>query len=237
MRTRIFIAFLVLLALAAGQIRAEEPQLAYRILSTYVDQRQAKADDGNLVGGLVLAGAGGLLLSGAATTWFYGDDISRAATGQPIDPELRNNMTLGLGIGGLATIGVSAGLLAAKPHDWRAEYAEVFEEEDPQVQEALAVASLRDIAVKGKQERIRGAFSNLLAPVLFAVIKAGVNSVEGKEWSDGIVDGLRWNIFSIVGGASSLLGSSEGERLYDKYLAGREALYGPSSRLPAGGRN
>lgn len=231
MRHRSIVGVFILVVLLARGVFAEEPQLAYRILSSYVDQRQADSGAGRRVAGTVMTVAGGLMVGAAAATWFQGEEIAMAVADTTLDPDLKLSLSLGLGLGGLVSSGIGIGILVTPPRDWRVEFGDVFDEGDPVVQEALAVAALKDLAVSGRNERVRGAVANLLSPVLYAAVRAGINLGAGKGWSEGVLDGLSVNIFSIVGGVSSLFGSSEGERLYEKYLAGREALYGPTPRI------
>ena len=220
------IAVVMALVSAFSVAAQEQPQIAYRILSGYVDKKQAESNEGKKIGGLVLAGTGGLLLAAGATTWFYGDEISTSATGYPMDAEAKAGMALGLGLGGLTTTLIGGGLLFAKPHDFKAQYAEVFDERDAQVQEALAIAALKDISIQGKKVRITGAISSFLTPIIFGAVVAAANVSQGKEWSHDILDGLYWNAFSVAGGISALFSTTEEERLYQKYQAGREAFYG-----------
>lgn len=220
------LGLVVLIAFVISSGFAQEPQLAYRILTGYVEKKEATAGAGRRIGGGILTATGGLMIGAAATTWCFGDAIAAELGGGAMDPDLRFNLSLGLGLGGLATTGIGIGILASRPKNYRAEYAEVFTEVDPQIQEALAVAALRNMAVQGKKNRITGALSSLLAPVIYSAIKAGVNVSQGKAWDDDILSGLYWNAFSITGGITSLFSESEEERLYDKYLVGRDALYG-----------
>ncbi|HCM25153.1 MAG: hypothetical protein A2Z99_06160 [Treponema sp. GWB1_62_6] len=220
------IAIVIALVSAFRVAAQEQPQIAYRILSGYVDKKQAEANQGKKTGGLIVAGTGGMLLAAGATTWFYGDDISNSASGSPMDIEAKVGMALGLGLGGLTLTLIGGGLLFAKPNDFRAQYAEVFDENDAQIQEALAIAALKDISIQGKKVRITGAVSSFLTPLIFGAILAAANVNKGEPWSDGITDSLYWNAFSIAGGISALFSTTEEERLYEKYRAGREAFYG-----------
>jgi hypothetical protein len=225
MKRRIVCALLIfisILALAAE----DQPQIGYRILSGYLTKKEADGDRGRKGVGIGFATTGGLLIAGAATTYFAGDWIGESLFSGAMDPEIKTNVSLGLGIGGLAASAIGAGILAAKPRDWTLEYAEVFAETDQQVREALAVAALKDLAIKGKKERMTGAISNLAVPIVFGAARASINIAKGKAWYMDILDGIYWSPWSVVSGLTSLFGTSEEERLYEKYLAGRDALYG-----------
>ena len=213
-------------SLASPLFAEEEPQLAYRILTGYFDKQAVEGERGRKGAGTAFTSIGGTLLAGAGVTYFAGDYIGEGFFGGPMDPEIKNNVALGLGIGGLATTAIGVGLLRAKPHDPAVEYAEVFQEDDAQVREALAVAALKDLSIKGKKRRMTNAVSNLAVPLAYALVKAGMNVAEGKAWNDHISGGFYWGVWNVSSGLTSLFGTTEEERLYEKYLAGREALYG-----------
>lgn len=224
---RLFAFLSALLFLGALAPAQDEVEIAYRILSGYVDKKEAQGATGARIAGGILSASGGLMLGAAATTWFAGDRIA-AASGASLDPDLKSGLTIGLGVSGLGLTGLGVGFLAAKPHDYHAEYAEVFREADPRVREALSVAALRELALKGKSARVTGALSSLLVPALTVAIQAGTNLTKGKVWYDHALDSLSWSAWSIAGGITGLFGTSEEERLYAKYLAGRDAIYGES---------
>jgi len=218
----LFAAALALPTLAAE----EEPQIGYRILSGYIERKQIEGDRGRRGAGTFFTATGGILLAGAATTYFAGDQIGESLFDGPMDPTIRNNLSLGLGIGGAATLALGAGILASKPHDWNLEYAEVFEESDAQIREALAVAAIKDLAIKGKKTRMVSAVTNLAVPLIYGAVRASINLSDRKDWYDGISEGLTWSAWNVASGIGSLFGTSEEERLYEKYQAGRDALYG-----------
>lgn len=214
-------------ALVASSLAAEaQPEIAYRILSGYVEKRESAGDKGAKVAGAVLSSIGGLAIGGAAVSWFGSDAIADAMSAPRLDQETKLGLTIGLGVGGAAFAVGGAALIAAKPFDYRAAYAEVFTERDPAVREALSVAVLRDLAIRGREERVAGALSSLLVPLVSSAIRVAVNVSEDKVWSDNLFSGVSWSSWSLVGGITGLLSTSEEERLYEKYLAGRDALYG-----------
>jgi hypothetical protein len=226
MRHRI-VCVLLILASAIGVAAEDQPQIAYRILSGYIDKKEAESESGRRIGGTILTSVGGSLLVAGGITYFAGDYLAENVFGGgPMDPEVKRNVSLGLGIGGLGAMGIGAGILAAKPHDFDVDYAEVFAESDSQVREALAVAALKDLAIRGKKDRMVSAISNLAVPLLWGAIRAGMNSIEGRPWDDKLFDNFYWSAGSIASGVASIVSQSEEERLYEKYLAGRDALYG-----------
>lgn len=221
------IAAAVLAALAALSLSAEaQPEIAYRILSGYVEKKEAAGDAGSKVAGTVLSSIGGLAIGGAAVAWFGSDEIADAMGAPRLDQDTKLGLTIGLGVGGAAFALGGAALIAAKPLDYRAAYAEVFTERDSAVREALSVAVLRDLALRGREARVTGALSSLLVPLVSSAIRVAVNVSEDKVWSDNLFSGVSWSSWSLVGGITGLFSTSEEERLYEKYLAGRDALYG-----------
>lgn len=234
MRKYRFVAFVFLVSwavpLTAQEVpvveKQEEPQIGYRILSTYFDKMDIEGNKGMKIAGSILTISGGLMLGGAATTWFAGDQISQDLYGVPMDTDTKKYVSIGLGVGGVVTSSIGMGLLFSKPIDYHVQYAEVFNESDASVREALAVAALMDLSMKGKSERIMNGILNLATPLFTIAINALSNLSEGNDWYDNIMEGGFINAGNIALGLSSLFGTSEEERLYEKYRAGRDALYG-----------
>jgi hypothetical protein len=224
-KKHVFIPFFSILLCLGSVFAEDQPEIAYRILSGYIDKKEAGGTAGAKIAGSILAGTGGLLIGGAAVTWFGGDAIA-ARSGTVFDPQTKSGVTIGLGVGGLALAVAGSALMTAKPHDYRLEYGEVFRESDAQVREAMSVAVLRDLSIKAEKARVTGALSTLLVPLLSAAITAGVNVSNGKNWYDGVMNSVGWSAWSIAGGISNLFGTSEEERLYQKYQAARDAMYG-----------
>jgi hypothetical protein len=225
--TRRLLAAVSIACISLSSLVAEDqPQIAYRILSGYLAKEEAEGERGKHGAGIAFATIGGTLIAGGAVTYFAGDMIGESFFGGPMDREIRTNVSLGLGIGGLASTAIGAGILAAKPRDFDMEYAEVFAETDAQVREALAVAALKDLSIKGKKNRMVSAITNLAVPLVYGAARAGMNAVEGKPWNEDIFGGFYWSAWNLASGFGSLFGTSEEERLYEKYLAGRDALYG-----------
>jgi hypothetical protein len=204
----------------------ERPQVAYRLFSTWADNYMSEARKGKLIAETILYSGGAISLAGSALTWYGGDEISRELGSGPMDPELKQNLALGLGIGGGALI-LSGMIVHSVPvQDYRAIYADVFEERDPEVQEAMAVSVLRYQADKGKERRITSFISGLVVPVLVCGVTAGINASQGRNWSDGLEGSLQGSSWGFVGSLTSIFTKSPEERLYERYLATRDALYG-----------
>jgi hypothetical protein len=202
-----------------------KPQIAYRLFSNWADNYQAEATRGKAIGQGVLFGGGALLLGGAAATWYGGDRIATEISGSPMDPELKQNLALGLGIGGITLLasGMIVGSVPIK--DYRAIYADVFMEKDPEVQEAMAASVLHYQADKGKERRITSFISGIAVPLVAGLITAGINTTQGKSWDAGLWDSLKGSSWSIGGSIIYLFEKTPEERLYERYLSTRDALY------------
>jgi hypothetical protein len=214
------------------------PQIAYRLFSSWVDENEREAGKGKGIAISLLFTGGGLALGGAIATFAGGDKISQSVSGQPMEPLLKQNLVIGLGIAsaGLYTAGFL--VAASKAPEYRRIYSDVFGEPDPDVQEAMAVSILRYQADKGKEKRIASFISALALPLITGGIRASINLSKGDPWADGVFDSIKGQSWSIASGLVSLVSKTPEERLYERYLATRDALYGIPSRLdpPGAGR-
>jgi hypothetical protein len=203
-----------------------KPQVAYRLFSKWADNYQIEALRGKTIAQTVLFSAGAISLAGSALTWYGGDEIAREATGVPMDADLRQNLALGLGIGGGALL-VSGLIVRAVPvKDYRAIYADIFEERDPEVREAMAVSVLRYQADRGKESRIISFISGFVVPIIAGGIKAGANLAQGESWNKDVLSSMGSSSWWMAGSIVSLFQKSPEERLYERYLSTRDALYG-----------
>jgi hypothetical protein len=210
----------------AAKGSGDKPQFAYNIFSAWVDDYVANAKRGKAVASGILFTTSALTLAGAGTVWFAGDAISRNATGYPMDLGAKQGWTLGLGIAGTACL-IPAIIVAASPiKDYRSIYADVFQEKDPEVQEAMAASVLRYQSDKGKESRLTGAVLGLAVPLVAGGFRVAANVSSGTNWSTGVWSSLGSASWSLVFSAVSLFTKSEEERRYDRYLQARDAYYG-----------
>jgi hypothetical protein len=203
-----------------------KPQVAYHLFSTWADNYMADAKRGKAIGEEFLFGTGAVSLAGAALTWYEGDAISNNLSGSPMDPDIKRNLTMGLGIGG--GVFILAGLIVQSVpiKDYRAIYADVFQERDPEVQEAMAVSVLRYQADRGKERRITSFVVGLVVPLLAGGIQAGVNLAQGNPWGKDMLTTMGNSSWWMAGSIVDLFRKTPEERLYDRYLTTRDALYG-----------
>jgi energy-converting hydrogenase Eha subunit A len=204
---------------------SDKPQIAYHLFSTWADNYQTEATRGKVIGSTILYSIGALGTAGSIVTWTKGDEIAREITGSPIDPELRNGLTLGLGIG--AGVSFLSGILVSVTpiKDYRAIYADVFQENDAEVQEAMAASVLHYQADRGKERRITSFVSGLIVPLIAGGITASINAAQGRNWTDGMFDSIKGSSWSMAWSITSLFSKTEEERLYDRYISARDAYY------------
>lgn len=220
---------LVAFALAGAAFAQDSSQIAYRLLTGYITKQELQNKDMGPVYGILATSIGGLMIAGAATTWFYGDEISQSLRSTPMDPVEKLSSTIGLGVGGLISFGVAAWCFTAEATDYRAMYPEVFTETDPAIQEALAAAVLRDMSIKGQEKRMTGILVNFLAPLAVIGINIGINLTKGNAWYDKLESNLLYTAGNIAAGACAFFERTEEERLYEKYLSARQTLFGTSA--------
>ncbi len=203
-----------------------KPQIAYRLFTTWADSYMANARRGKVIGETVLYSTGAIALAGAALTWYGGDAISNNVSGSPMDPQLKQNLAMGLGIGGISFLAIGSIVSSVPIKDYRALYADVYEEKNPEVQEAMAASVLRYQSDKGKESRITSFITGLVVPLAAAAITGGINAAQGNNWSDGLLNALKGSSWTMCFSLVSLFQKTPEERLYDRYLATRDALYG-----------
>jgi len=201
-----------------------KPQVAYHLFSTWADNYMARARRGKIAGESILLGTGALAVGGAAATWYAGDTLSQQAGWGSMDYSLKQDLTMGLGIGGGLLLASGLIVSAVPIKDYRAIYADVFEERDSEVQEAMAVSVLRYQADRGKERRISSFIAGVAVPVLAGLITGGANVAQGRRWDDGMFDSLRSSSWTMAWSVTSLFTKTEEERLYERYLTTRDAL-------------
>jgi hypothetical protein len=216
------------LPMTENRDKRESPQIAYSLFSNWADNYQASAKKRKCVAEGILFGSSAAFAGGAALTWFAGDSMSESSNGSPMDPEEKKDLTMGLGIASGALL-VSGIIVAAVPiKDYRAIYADVFQEKDPEVREAMAVSVLRYQADRGKEGRIASFIWGCALPVFVGGIAICANLSEGDDWNKGVLSSMGGSSWSMAGGVVALFTKSPEERLYKRYLDARDAYYGTS---------
>lgn len=219
---RTIICVLVVCAVAAGPVIAEEEQPAFRLLNDYLE-KEAKEEK---VGGAVMTAAGGLLIGAgtAAAVWSFTRDPAEFADQERMYA-IRYGSIAGAGVGGLLT---GAGIAyISRPDDfYKRKYANLYSETDPVVQEALAYGIIKDRAEEARRGRISSGIINAVTPLIGIGISAGVAAAR-KDWSDfeeDTLDSLLWSSGSMIRGFVQLfITKTEEERLLDSYVSVRSS--------------
>jgi hypothetical protein len=209
-----------------SKARGENPEIAYNLFSNWADNYQTKAKKTKAITQGILFSSGALFAGGAALAWYGGDSISENCNGSPMDYEDKRNLTMGLGItsGALLVTGLIVHAVPIK--DYRAIYADVFQEKDPEVREAMAVSVLRYQADRGKEGRIANFIWSCAVPLFVGAVAVGVNVSNDDKWSKDLLKTMGNSSWGMAGGVVSLFTKSPEERLYERYLNTRDAYYG-----------
>ncbi|MBN2736123.1 MAG: hypothetical protein JXR70_04020 [Spirochaetales bacterium] len=217
---KIVFMIVMLFLFCQGIFAGEEPQIAYRMLDAYVQNKNLEAKD--KTAWWVVTGVGSALALGGITTYVVKDQFTQ-------DPEkikianIVSYSLMGTGVS-LSVVGLIG--LFSEPPDYSKKYQDVYSENDPKVREALAAANLRDLAIQGKNKRVSSAFSYFLVPIISGVITITFNLVDHREWSTGLTGTLSGTSYNIIFGIIELMTPSKEEMLYDKYKAAHSAYYG-----------
>jgi hypothetical protein len=200
-----------------------QPQIAYRIFNDYVVQKELKENSGRTALSYLMVGAGAGFLAMSGVSWVYGDQIAGGIPGWDQEKKIIvTSVFAGLGItaAGLGLVGVMS-----PPADFKKQYSLVYQESDAVVQEAMAAAALKEMADRGRDSRVTGAIIGIATPVITYLVQSILNVSQGKSWYQGYDSTGVWQIPSIVSSFSAFFQQSAEERLYDKYLAAKSALY------------
>jgi len=216
--------------ITAQALIAEKPQIAFRLLDDYIAKEQKEAARDKKVGGVIGLSAGVLFLGASAATWFYGDRIyGEYNGGAAMNPNVKLGVTLGLAAGGGLSLWSGIDSIVRPTKDLKLRYADVYDESDPEVQEAMAVATLQNLSVKYHGKRISSVITNLLTSSIAIGVAIGGNINDGFFWSDGLESVLLGQSYSLASGIARIFVKSDEELLYQQYLTAREALYSSPS--------
>lgn len=110
--------------------------------------------------------------------------------------------------------------------DYRHIYSDVFEQQEPEVREAMAAAVLKNMADDGKRGRVNGAIFWYAMPVieLSASLVGGLLTGDDR-WQSSVAGHLSSLGFGALFGTLNLLQKSEAELRYERYLDVREQYY------------
>lgn len=197
-----------------------DPQFALSILSEYFE----KDERGDRVGGAVLTSAGGVLLAGGLAGALYSitppvaGGIYEDANGQM----LVRGLSLGVSGAGLLLGGIGIGLLAKPDDAYKREYAYLYAETDPVIQEAIAYGVMKELADEAKRSRVVSGLINITTPLAmaggYAITAAATN--DWDDFDDNVLGAMSWTLPSLISGIITLVsGKSDEERMLDSYKA------------------
>jgi|GEM_PF-5281148 len=208
-----------------------QPQIAFPLLKNYADFQLAKDEQFYRFGGWAVTIIGGLSFLGGATGLAL---YSENPTNNLADMTLQNSATLCLF--GSVNLGFGLRDLIWPPtRDRSMEYRLVSSENDLVLREATAAATLKGWSDDARNRRTLAGFINIaLAPVALG-LSALLETSRGKPWYSGYSTNPAIPLLGaicVLNGGVSLLQTSPEEKLYQKYLAARDAVYS----LPSQGR-
>ncbi len=195
---------------------ASDPQFALALLDDYFKKSEISR---RKIGVALTAAGGGLFVLGAAATSY-----AFLAPDDTFSSKDEQNLVRGItaGSAGLGVLMGGVGLITlAQPKDkYLQQYAYLYKETDPVVQEALAYGIIKDLADDAERNRIINGIIGITSPLALvgaqAIIAAGNN-----DWGDFKKDSLSslgWALPNFVSGLVMLIGgTSTEERLLETY--------------------
>lgn len=223
---RRFCVLLVVFCVSIASIAADStPQIAFRFLDDYITEKEE--GPGTTTAGIFALSVGTALLAGSGVAWYFGDDISAAVSedGQPWDLTTKSITTGALAAGGGLSIGTGLVLLLMPPHDYRAEYAHIYGEDDPLLREAFSAAALKRLSEDGRIERLLSGWTDLSIPIVTVFAQVSANLSAGKPWHEEVLSVSSTQIWQIATGISEIFFKrSEEEILFEEYLAAQRVI-------------
>jgi MFS family permease len=204
--------------LPTGTVGGADPQFALSILTEYFE----KDERSDRKGGAVLTGIGTVMFSAGLAGALY--SLTPPAPGGMYDSAEGQMIVRGLSIGaagtGLIMGGIGIGSLVRPEDRYKTEYAYLYAETDPVVQEAIAYGVMKELADEAKRGRIVGGIINISWPLATAGGYAIAAAASGSwdEFDDNVLGAMSWTLPSLVAGIITLVsGKSEEERMLDSY--------------------
>lgn len=201
-----------------------QPQIAFPLLKTYAEFQLKNDEQQQRVLGWMTTIIGGLLFVGGTTGLIY---YSEDPTGSLADMNLQNGAVLSLS--GTLSLGFGVrDLISLSTRPRLKEYQMVVSETDLVLREATAAATLKGWSDDARNRRVLAGFLDFaLAPIILG-ISALAETSQGKPWYSGYSSYPAIPLVSVVyllAGGVALLQTSPEERLYQKYLTARDAVY------------
>ncbi len=197
-----------------------DPQFALSLLGDYFE----KDERDDRTGGVVLTATGGVLLAAglAGLGYSFVPPSAGALYSDASGQMLVRGLSIGTSGAGLVLGGIGIGLLAKPDDAYKQEYAYLFAERDPVVQEAIAYGIMKELADNAKRQRLVGGLVNISMPLAAAGGHA-IAAAATSDWTDfhsRVLGTMSWTLPSLVSGIIMLSsGKSEEERMLDSYRA------------------
>ncbi len=217
--------------LPAGRAVGTDPQFAVSILTDYFDKDERSAR----TGGVWMTGIGSLMFSAGLAGGLYSltppapSGIYTDADGQM----LMRGLSIGTAGAGLLVGGIGIAMLSRPADRYKQDYAYLYAERDPVVQEAIAYGVMKQLADEARRARIVGGIINISWPLATAggyAIEAAVTD-SWEKFDDNVLGALSWTLPSLISGIISLAsGKSDEERMLDSYRA-MSASYSSGARF------
>lgn len=215
---------LILLSLVLGPIFAQStPQIAFTFLDDYIKEKEGKEEMKKA--GILGLSVGTALVASSGVAWFFGDEISMELSedGQSWDTTSKYIMTGALVAGGVLSLGTGAVLLLLPPHDYRGEYAHIYEEDDPLLREAFSAAALKGLAESGRTDRLIAGWIDLSIPIVTVATQVSMNVSGGRPWHEDVLSVSVSQIWQIASGVYGVFFKKSGEEsLFEEYQAARD---------------
>ena len=229
MTKTINILLLILISVSAfAQDDNSRPQIAYRILTDYIADKEEQNRNGLKSGSIVSMIVGGTLLTGSAVMYFWGDDIIGAFSQEALadwTPETRDITCGSIALGGVVSLSAGVIMALTPPRDYREEFSLVLNEPDPVVQEALAAGALFDLSEKGRRGRVTSGIIDMTTPLISLGITIIFNVAEDRPWyEDNEYNFISFGVNLIKGLVQIIWEKSDEEQLYEKYLTAKETF-------------
>ncbi len=198
-------------------VSSPAPQFALSILTDYFED---EARSGR-TGGIVLTSVGSAVFAAGVAGFVYSlQEPPTALYGDNNGWMLVRGLSIGLGVTGGVVGGLGIFQLSKPLDGYKGEYAWLYAEKDPVVQEAIAYGIMKDLADEARRSRITGSIVNISIPVAtaasWAIIAASTNTWE--DFGGNVLGSASWAIPSLIGGIVTLVsGKSVEERMLESY--------------------
>lgn len=194
-----------------------DPQFALALLTDYFE----KAERQSRTAGVILTASGSILLAGGLAGLGYSFvpppvGLYEDANGQM----LIRGLSIGTTGAGLLVGGLGLARLGKPSESYKLDYAYLYAERDPVVQEAVAFGIMKELADEARRKRLVGGLINVSMPLAAAGGHAIASAATGdwENFETRVIGTMSWTLPSLVSGIIMLAsGKSTEERMLDSY--------------------